>query len=495
MKGGFFMSFIHRAFLYVIRKRTKTLILFLILLVISTLVLSGISIRDATETAQLNVRQALGGVFTLDQNTGDPSKWVNTEVEGFGTRSYYGGVPLTVDLADYIMENVSSIKGYDATYINYVVPKNEDGDSLELLESEDGESGMDALLSGFGDFNSSVSAYASTNTNFNSYFAGGYIELVEGRHLVPGDTNVAIISKELADINGLSIGDTLVLQMSEYKASMMGYDAENTKIEVEIIGLFQATAKSVTSLSNWSMDNALYTTLDVVRHARPDMGDESYEHINFYVNDPGQLDNTISTIKALPDIDPTDFVINVDSSDVDSVMEPLTNMDRLIGILIVLILVVGAVILYLILANRIKERIHESGILLSLGVSKAKIIGQYLIEVALVAILAFGLSVFSSGVVAQTVGNQLLDYTLSDSVSNNSPNEIEDYDGMSIVGSDDFAPQFEGKNDLTQIQVSISATAIILLCVAGFAVICISVVLAALPILRLKPKEILSKMS
>ena len=489
------MSFIHRAILYVTRKRAKTLILFLILLVIATLVLSGIAIKDATKTAQLNVRQGLGGVFTLDQNTGDASKWVNKNVGGFGTQSYYGGEPLSTDLADYIMENVEGIKGYNATYTNYVVPKNEAGNILELIESEDGKNGLNGLLSGYGDFNSTVSTYASTNTDYDSYFAGGYLELVDGRHLKPEDQDVAIINKELAELNGLSVGDTLTLQMSEFKASMMGVNVENTKIDVEIIGLFQATAKSTTSLSNWSMDNSLFTTMDVVKHARPDMGAESYEHIHFYANDPGQLERITLDIQNLPDIDPTDFVVNVDSSDVDSIMEPLTNMDKLITILIVLIIAVGTVVLYLVLASRMKERIYESGILLSLGVEKFKIVGQYLVEIVIVAIFAFVISVFSSGLVAQTVGNELLDYTLSDVKMPDNNNEINDYDGMQIVGTDDFAPEFEGQNDLTQINVAVNPTAVTMLCAIGFMVICLSVILATLPILRLKPKEILSKMS
>ena len=489
------MSFMYRAFLYVTRKRTKTLILFSILLVIATLVLSGIAIKDATETAQLNVRQALGGVFTLDQNTGDASKWVYKDVGSFGTQSYYGGEPLSTQLADYIMKNVDGIKGYNATYTNYVVPKNEGGNILELIESEDGNSGLGGLLSGYGDFNATVSTYGSTNTVYDSYFAGGYLELVDGRHLAPEDHDVVIISKELAELNGLSLGDRVTLQMSEFKASMMGFDAADTKIDVEIIGLFQATAKSTTSLSNWSMDNSLFTTLDVVKHARPDMGDESYEHIHFYADDPGQLDRIILDIQTLPDIDPTDFVVNVDSSDVDSIMKPLKNMDKLITILIVLIIAVGSVVLYLVLASRVKERIYESGILLSLGVGKSNIVGQYLVEIVLVAVLAFSISVFSSGLVAQTVGNELLDYTLSDVQAPDSNNETDDYDGIQVMDSDDFVPQFEEQNDLTQIQVVVNPTAVTLLYVIGFMVICISVMLATLPILRLKPKEILTKMS
>lgn len=494
MKGGFFMNFVYRAFLYVIRKRTKTLILFCVLTVIATLSLSGIAIKSATETAQLNVRQALGGVFTLNQNTSDASKWVNKEVAGFGTQSYYGGAPLTDELGKYIMENIQGIRGFNATYLNYVVPRNSAGEILSLLESESDGSGMDALMSGYGDFNATVSTYASTNTAFDSLFAGGYLKLVDGYHVTGADQNVVVMSKALAELNGLAIGDLIDLQMSEFKASAMGINAAETKKTVKIIGLFESTAKSTTSLSNWSMDNALYTTMDVVRHARPDMADEGYEHIHFYVNDPGELEKIIEEIKALSTIDPTDFVINVDSSDADAVMEPLANMNQLITMLIILVLVVGVVILYLILTSRIKERMHETGVLLALGISKVKIVGQYCVEVTLIAIIAFSLSIFSSNFVAQTIGNQLLDYTLTDA-TNQDTNEIQNYDGNYVLDSDTMAPQFEHNSELTKIKVSISTSTMLLLYCVGFIIVVISVTFAALPMLRLKPKEILAKMS
>ena len=81
------MNLFHRAFLYVTRKRTKSFLLFCILLGIATLVLSAAAIQSAAGTAALNVRQALGGIFTLQQNTSDPDKWISTQVGSFGTRS------------------------------------------------------------------------------------------------------------------------------------------------------------------------------------------------------------------------------------------------------------------------------------------------------------------------------------------------------------------------------------------------------------------------
>ena len=490
------MNLFHRAFLYVTRKITKSFTLFLILLVISTLVLSGVAIKDATGTAALNVRQALGGVFTLQQNTDDPSKWVSTPVGNTGSQSYYDGEPLTVELAERIMAGTTGISGYNATYTNYTVPLNTDGKILELLESEDNGSSLGSLIAGSGDFNSTVSTIAATNTAYDSYFAGGYIEHVEGKHFTTMDKNSAIMSSELAQHNGLSVGDKITLRMSEYKASMMGIDASKTKVEVTIVGLFRSTAKSTTSLSNWSMDNSIFTTLEVVKTARPDMGDESFERIQFYVNDPGEIDNIVKNVKKLPDLDPTDFIVSIDSSNVDAVMEPLANMNRLISILILLVLVVGAAILCLVLSIRMKERVHESGVQLALGISKKNIVAQYLTEVLIIAVFAFSLSTFTSGFVAKTAGHQLLDNTIADSVQSPAAKSLgTSMDGETFLGSSDFVPEFEGSNPLTKIEVEIEPVMVAGMFSIGFLMICAAVMLAAAPVLRMKPREILSKMS
>ncbi|MBD5085285.1 MAG: ABC transporter permease [Clostridiales bacterium] len=444
----------------------------------------------------LNVRQALGGIFTLQQNTSDPSKWVSTSVGSVGAQSYYGGEPLTVDLAERIMAETAGIIGYNAAYTNYTVPLNADGKILELIDSNDNGNGLGALMAGHGDFNSTVSTIAATNTAYDSYFAGGYLELVEGRHFTTESENPAIISAELAELNGLRVGDKITLRMSEYKASMMGIDAGKTNIEVTIVGLFRSAAKSTTSLSNWSMDNSIFTTLEVVKSARPDMGDESFERIQFYVNDPGEIDRIVRDVKDLPDLDPTDFIVSVDSSNVDAVMEPLTNMDRLVSILIVLVLVVGAVILCLVLSIRVKERVHESGVQLALGLSKGNIVAQYLAEILIIAAFAFSLSAFTSGFVAKTVGSQLLDYTISDRIQTPaSGTPGTSFDGGIFLDSSDFAPEFEGSDPLTKIEVDVEPVMVAGMFGVGLLIICAAVMLAAAPVLRMKPREILSKMS
>lgn len=65
------MNIIKRAFLYTTRKRGKSLILLLALLVISTFVLTGLSILTATDQSALSLRQSVGGSIKqeLDENS------------------------------------------------------------------------------------------------------------------------------------------------------------------------------------------------------------------------------------------------------------------------------------------------------------------------------------------------------------------------------------------------------------------------------------------
>lgn len=65
---------------------------------------------------------------------------------------------------------------------------------------------------------------------------------------------------------------------------------------------------------------------------------------------------------------------------------------------------VGAAALYLVLSGRVRNRLHESGVPLSLGLTRRSVVGQHLCEVLLVAAVAFALAVPTSSLDARTMG-------------------------------------------------------------------------------------------
>ena len=66
------------------------------------------------------------------------------------------------------------------------------------------------------------------------------------------------------------------------------------------------------------------------------------------------------------------------------------SLDKIINMVLIGAIIAGIIILSLVLAFWIQGRVHETGILLSIGVSKFNIISQYIIELLLISILAFG---------------------------------------------------------------------------------------------------------
>ena len=62
------MSFIQRAWLYITRKKLKTLILLAILLCMSTIMLSGFAIKHSTDAAAQSLDKTLKAGFTLGNN-------------------------------------------------------------------------------------------------------------------------------------------------------------------------------------------------------------------------------------------------------------------------------------------------------------------------------------------------------------------------------------------------------------------------------------------
>ena len=156
----------------------------------------------------------------------------------------------------------------------------------------------------------------------------------------------------------------------------------------------------------------------------------------------------------------------------------------------------------LILSARIKERIRETGILLSVGVKKSNILLQYLAEITVVTLLACTVAVFGSMFVTKTAGTMLLQGTITDTMESYtqqaSSDDYEIPEGWTTVDSGDSQIVKESgtlSQELTEITVSVHTGEIVLLYTAGLLLAWGAVTISSIPLFRLKPREILSKMS
>lgn len=316
-------------------------------------------------------------------------------------------------------------------------------------------------------------------------FTSGSLKLIEGKHITYEDKGKALIHKELAELNNLKIGDKISIKGSPLNRYSIKKDGE---VSLEIIGIYDSEDKSKSKsmmdmIQNYILcDNESIMELDGYRE-----GDMIYHYADFEVNDPEKLDSITAKVKKLP-VDWKKYRISRNSEVFTTLTKSIKNLDSLINTVLIGIIIVGVILLSLILTFWIRGRIKETGILLSIGIPKNKVIYQYIIELLMIAVLGFGLSYLSGQAVAQSVGNKLVAQA-----SDQSRKELQKGMGGQSFGSDPDTQLL--KKTIDGIDVNVTFSEMIYVFVIGAMIIVVSVIISSIPIINLKPKDILSKMS
>ena len=482
------MGTIKRAFLYVARKKGKSILLFFILLIMSTFVLTGLSTQKASQEAQKNLREALGGEFYVSVELSESNPYFRRVDDGEGALDLYTELPVTRDMINAIME-IGGIEKYDASAQTLV------STNLTIFP------GNVPLK---GELNNKIYARTVAGTENNSFFQSGIMELTEGKHITGNESNAAVISRDMADQNSLQIGDSISLQADE-------------EAKVKIIGIYEIRKPDpayASVVTYEKLENQIFIDTSALQDLFGDMPVGFYE-VAFSVYDPAQLDSIMSEVKGLSAIDWRAFKVAADNQTYLDAAAPLQKLQALVSSIIWVIVLVSAVILSLILTMWGRSRIHETGVFLSLGIGKMRIIGQYLAEVLLIAVIAFGCSYFTSNAVAGQLANGLLQQNIPASEEQTAGVTITKKDGFSedvvvsikddsalsdMPSGQDTAPEVEvaadgAEADREQIRVTIDSYNMLQLYLIGIIVIILSVGISSLSVMRLKPREILSKMS
>lgn len=415
-----------RAILYTVRKWKKTLLIFCLLLSITTLVLSGLAIADAQEEQTEEVRGTTGASFTVERDI-STGGWTS----GYSTQEF-----MTDDMIKEIAA-VDGIAGYDASLITLPRFFNDKGEAFVTVE------------------NFSYYCYGSYNSQYHELFLSGRFELVEGKHITDDMSNGVIISKELADRNNLKVGDTV---------TGIYYPENNTPaVDMEIVGLFDIVADKDDAVnmyddsSYYDYSNYVFCSMEAAKGLIKGWGEDGdgISEAYYYVSDAAQLDSVIKEVQGISSVNWNNYKITSNDEVYQNISSSLSDTGTLITTLIIVITVVSMVLIILILSMSVRSRKREMGILLAVGIAKPSVILQYILETALIAVVAFPLAYLSSRQVAGTLG------TLFGKAAENV-----------VVTSQHFA----------------------LVAVVGGILLIIAVIVSCIPALRFKPKQILSQM-
>ena len=455
------MNFISRAWLYIIRKKGKSILLFIILLVMATFVLTALALGNASNAAQMELRKSLGGSFLIGFDYTENNPYLKVESVDGGTLVYS-----TQQISPELVEQVRSIDG-----VNYCSATTE---SLAVLPSLDLFAGNIPIEE---EFRNSSKILGTWKSEELSRFTSGQLALTEGRHIMPGDKNKGLISKDLADKNGLKIGDVIQTDKG---------------VEIEIVGLF--VPKEIEGINDQvttydKIQNLIISDLATLIANENSPATQGFNELTVSVDDPQNMEKIVTKVKEIKGVDWKGFAIMVDNEGYENAAFSLQQLSELVSTILIVVLIVSVVVLSLILTLWSRTRVHETGILLSLGIRKLSILGQYIAEVLIIAVLAFSFSYFSSNAIAGQMGTILQPEQSAADV------QVEE-DGIS-AGSRGEAGTDMGTQEIEmpQLQVTVQIQDMGVLFLIGLGIVTVSAGISSISVMRLKPREILSKMS
>ena len=411
------MNFLKRAILAVTRRKGRTLIMFIIFAAIANMVLAGLAIQHATEYASVQARQKLGGQLTLSFNMQNAFQQARS---AGGQRPNIQRQPVTEAMVKTVAGQKNIVGYNDIVNANGVAQGFKAVVTDDQTQQNNSTSGSQSEgPAGFGGRSDSGGSYVMpdvTVTGVSSSklvdtFSNGSAKMVSGRAITPedGDKMVALVEKNLAEQNSLKVGSKIKI-----KATM----TDNTT-EYTIVGIYEATSSS--SSTEQGMRNLPFTepynriyvdykSAIPLKTVSTDTGLQSggIDQTVFFVDDPKNIELVKADTKAM-NIDWSKFTLDANDIAYKQMMGPIENVASFSMTVVYIVAIAGAVILTLIMMLSVKERMYETGVLLSMGEGKMKIIAQYVAEVLMIALVAFSLSLFTGEFISQGVGNSLLE--------------------------------------------------------------------------------------
>ena len=257
---------------------------------------------------------------------------------------------------------------------------------------------------------------------FEAFTAFGF-SLAEGRHFTAEDTDAVIISTKVAEINGLKIGDQISFASGYYSqlkfyeseddiqhvtlticglmdvpnAQEMGYDV--TVVATDPFNVVISSYEATKVLSNMYHPEVCLQDLTVYLKSADDMDAFIRE-----TQDKLTIENVFGSASTYGSVLSDGRYIRSDEAEVrerydrfaggdcfytlyldnewyDVVAVPMESVRNLLGIFLAVVLVGSAVVLALVAVLSLRGRRREFGILLAMGESKRRVIGQIFVEV------------------------------------------------------------------------------------------------------------------
>ena len=484
------MNYMKRAWLSVTRKRGKSAILFAVILILGNVIAGAIAVNQSTQNVEKQIKNQLGSLATIDIDY--EALMANSE----GGTSMEEIQPLPEELIKQIGER-SEVKQYDylreasiavENFKPYRFSRQEDDDNVMIV------GGMLSLIH-----------LAGTNLLKPLDFEEGTVNLIQGRFFTEEEQRtgkrVGLISEELAQENGLAVGDTMVLdgQFIDYSSGEEPEKQKGNDYPIEIVGIFKntnlekANEKNDNSSSSFFDDspfNRIYMPNDAVKTiveeeragrqaafpATDPGSDEDFFTPQFILNQPEDAEQFKQEVTPLL---PNGYKVNASTDEYDRVGTSMNRLSQISSYVVVIAVIASLIIISLIIVLFTRDRKYELGIYLSLGERRKYVFAQIVIELLLIGVSAMLISLVTGNMLGKMVSESLL----ASSMLEANQAGMEQF----FVG----APKIDQATINEAFRVQYTLSYVIAFLATGIVTILLSAVVPLLYILRLNPKKIM----
>lgn len=404
------MNLFQRAVRSCLRKPIRSILLLLVVFLVSLLLLSGMAGRSANIAVKDSTRQAIGAGFLLEENPENRSRRIEEasrkieelSADGQGEYDGYHQQKITVNgnevwqswtdnsFESLKMEDIEKIAAAEgiSDYNITTVPTAVLPVGFERIE----DAGTDQT----GDLQG-VALVGNLDMTLDDNVLGGNVTIKEGRMTTAEDSNVCVISEELAEKNHLEVGDSL--RFCPVK------EVEPVQ-EAVIVGIYQVKERMEPYMSGdtYRSENVIFTDLHFPEKVEQD--DPLYEKAYFKVADVDEYDAVKEAIKKV-DIDWQRYDLIDNDGSLETMAANFNDLEKISNTLLLVVAGAGLMILFFIFIFWIRSRACEIGILLSIGIARGKIFLQILTEAFLTGIFALALSFLAAPAVSGAAAGYL----------------------------------------------------------------------------------------
>lgn len=485
------MNFIKRAFTSIVRKPGKSLILLALVFVLCNVIAGAISVTSALNLTKRALLERMGAEVRIDLDY----DWIYNEAgEDFDWASIR---KIDKSIVDTLSES-KYVKRAD-----YTISATFEGKGIYYAEAEEGT-----------DYNGTFNFNGNNQLTLKDEETGK-IRLVQGRMYnadeVTGGAPVILISKKLAERNGLAVGDTATFLYNLIKIDITTYEMESIPVEKEftVIGIFEAIPQKVEQKPGDIMvnsifmpvgtdyNNTVYTTgntmdsfIEQIHKTGADLGMSEEEYDIYEDVTAAFIIDSIDNVEIFEAENraklPMAYKFSDNSENLSEVAKPMENMKLIANIILYVAVGATVMVITLLVTLFLKDRIREMGIYLSLGERKIKIATQIIAEVMVVAVIAVTLSLFSGNMLASGLSSGLLADQLGTTEDDST---IDVLDASKDIWYD---PDIvSGEDVLEEYNVSLTPGTIGFIYLVGLGSVFVSSLIPVIFTLNLKPRKIL----